>query len=55
MSILSPSYCSRWICTRSIVIIICFTSRFSLCCCVPFNSYCIINISNSFPCSERSC
>ena len=55
MSILCPSYCSRWICTRSVVIIICFTTRFSLCCCISFNSYCIIDLSNSFLCSERSC
>nr|DAL65148.1 MAG TPA_asm: hypothetical protein [Caudoviricetes sp.] len=53
--ILCPSYCSRWSCTRSIVIIICFASRFSLCCCILFNSYCIIDLPNSFLCSKRSC
>nr|DAM05120.1 MAG TPA: hypothetical protein [Caudoviricetes sp.] len=55
MCVLRPSYCSRWSCTRSIVIIICFTSRFSLCCYILFNSYCVIDIPNSFLCSERSC
>nr|DAH54969.1 MAG TPA: hypothetical protein [Caudoviricetes sp.] len=55
MSILGPSYCSRWSCTRSIVIIICFTSRLGLCRCVLFNSYCIVDLSNCFLCSIRSC
>jgi hypothetical protein len=55
--ILSPSYCSRRSCTRSIIIIICFTTRFSLCCCVLFNSYSIIYIANLFSrtkCSSQS-